>query len=411
MASVEELVSRIVHKKDEQAAKEVYMMASDSGMKLASSQNLYEARARGEWSGFTVPAFNIRTLVFDAARAVFRQAVKNEAGAFIFELARSESEYTFQSMSEYVPMILAAGLKEGYKGGVFFQGDHYQVKEKKFFDPSAKEDEISSLKFLLKEAIGSGVYNIDIDASTLVRAHEKDLKFQQKHNCEATALLTSFARSLEPGGITVSLGGEVGEIGRENSTIEDVRTFAEGYKEELSKYGEMKGLIKLAVQTGASHGGIMGPGGEMIEPDIDFALLKELSSEARKHGMAGVVQHGASTLPEECFDKFPEAETLEIHLATAFQNIVLDSEYFPEDLKERMQVWICEHCEKKENQTEEQFLYENRKKALGPFKKEIMEISEEKRGRISQELEEKFGFLFLKLGIFGTKETVNKIYK
>ncbi len=411
MENSEELALRIALKKDKEAAKEVFARASYQGIRLASTQKLYEAKIRKEWSGFTVPAFNIRTLCFDTARAAFRQAIKNEVGPFIFELARSESEYAFQDVADYVPLVLAAAVEEKYKGNVFFQLDHCQAKVEKFSDPLKREEETESLKNILKDAIKNGVYNVDIDASTLARPDEKDAVLRQKGNFELTALLTSWVRSLEPEEAVISIGGEVGEIGKENTRPEDVRAFIKGYREELSRYGDLKGLIKLAVQTGAIHGGKISDSGKIARLNIDFELLKDLSFEAEKQGLAGVVQHGASTLPEEYFGKFPESGTLEIHLATAFQNIVLDSDHFPEDLSGKMNDWLQKNAVRKEGQAEDQFVYENRKKALGPFKGEILKIPREKRTRIAEELEEKFGFLFRELKVTGTRETVNKIYQ
>jgi len=373
---IEKLVYQVIFKKSKRAEKEIRKRAKVQGIKLTSTQKLYEAKVQNKWSGFfTVPAINIRTLTFDTARAVLRQAIKQRVGAFVFELARSEIDYTDQPMSEYVPVILAAAIKEGFKGYLFFQGDHFQVKAEKFFSEK-KSQEIEALKKLIKDSIEAGVYNIDIDSSTLVRLDKEDLPEQQKFNYELTAQLTSFIRSLEPRGITISVGGEVGEIGGKNSTPEDLRVFMEGYNRELAKFGDIKGLIKIAVQTGATHGGIVGPSGKLIKADVDFETLKKLSSRALKYGMAGAVQHGASTLSEEYFDKFPETGAVEIHLATAFQNIVLDSPYFPKDLKEKIYNWLIQEqvFEKKLDQTEEQFIYKTRKKALGPFKKEILKI-------------------------------------
>jgi len=62
----------------------------------ASIHDLYMARGRGEVSGFTVPAVNLRTQVFDMAAAMCRAAQVIDAGTIVFELARSEQEYTFQ---------------------------------------------------------------------------------------------------------------------------------------------------------------------------------------------------------------------------------------------------------------------------------------------------------------------------
>ena len=55
------------------------------------------ARGRGEVHGFTVPAINIRAQTFDMARTIFETRPRAPmSGAVIFELARSEQTYTFQ---------------------------------------------------------------------------------------------------------------------------------------------------------------------------------------------------------------------------------------------------------------------------------------------------------------------------
>jgi fructose/tagatose bisphosphate aldolase len=409
---IEKLVYKLVFENDKEAAKEIRKRADIQGIKLASTYNLYKARAKNEWDGFSVPAFNIRTLPFDTARAIFRQVLRKRVGAFIFEIARSEISYTNQKMSEYVPVILAAAMKEGFRGNLFFQGDHFQIKAEKFFDEKQKDEEISTIKKLIKESVEAGVYNIDIDCSTLVKLNEKDLKKQQKYNFELTALLTFYIRQLEPKNITISIGGEVGEIGGKNSTPKDLKAFIEGYNEEIKKFNKIEGLIKIAVQTGATHGGIVLPSGELKRVDIDFETLKKLSEEARKYGMGGAVQHGASTLPEEYFDRFLKAGAVEIHLATAFQNIVYDSPSLPVELKEKISNWLKKEVisERKPDETEEQFLYKTRKKALGPFKKEIWGISQKDRDKISGELEKKFAVIFEKLGVGNTVDLINKYY-
>lgn len=408
--NIEKLIYELVFENNEEAAVEIRKRADEQGIKLASTYNLYKARANNEWSGFSVPAINVRTLTFDTARAIFRQVLKKKVGAFIFEIARSEIGYTNQKMSEYIPVILAAGVKENFKGNLFFQGDHFQIKAEKFFDKKKKEEEVSAVKKLIKESIEAGAYNIDIDCSTLVRLEEKDLNEQQRYNFELTALLTDYIRKLEPEKITISIGGEVGEIGGRNSTPEDLKIFIDGYNEEMKKFDKMEGLIKIAIQTGATHGGIVLPSGELKRVDIDFDTLKRLSREARKHGMGGTVQHGASTLPGEYFDRFVKSEAIEVHLATAFQNIVYDSLYFPPELKEKIYGWIKKEMlnEQKPDQTEDQFFYKIRKKALGPWKKEIWGISQEAKDKISEELENKFAIIFEKLGVENTVDLVNK---
>src|ERR1700674_2853472 len=93
----------------------------------ASILALYKARGRGEVSGFTVPAVNIRMLAYDTARAAFRAARALDAGLLIFEIARSEIGYTEQRPAEYAAVVLAAAIREGWQGPVFLQGDHYQT--------------------------------------------------------------------------------------------------------------------------------------------------------------------------------------------------------------------------------------------------------------------------------------------
>ena len=144
---------------------------------------------------------------------------------------------------------------------------------------------------------------------------------------------------------------------------------------------------------------------------MDFDTLKTLSKIAREeYGLAGAVQHGASTLPQEAFHKFAECETAEVHLATEFQNMIYESKYFPQELKTKIYEWLKVNAasEKKEGETEEQFIYKTRKKALGPFKKEIMGMPCAVRDAMAKEVEEKFDFLFKQLNSVNNKELVDK---
>ena len=150
------------------------------GVRPASINDLYMARGRGEVSGFTVPAINVRGMAYDTARAIFRTAVTMNAGAFILEIARSEIAYTDQRPKEYVAVMLAAALREGFRGPVFIQGDHFQVNAKKIVvDPAG---EVAAVKQLALEAVSEGFYNIDVDTSTLVDLSHPTLDEQQRLN-------------------------------------------------------------------------------------------------------------------------------------------------------------------------------------------------------------------------------------
>ncbi|MEX2572207.1 MAG: class II fructose-bisphosphate aldolase [Gemmatimonadota bacterium] len=384
------------------------------GVVPASIHELYIARGRGDVSGFTVPAMNVRAASYDTARALFSAAREMDVGALICEIARSEIGYTDQRPAEYVAVISAAAIKEGWSGPLFIQGDHFQVNAKKFAaDP---EPELKAVRDLIREALKAGFYNVDVDTSTLVDLSHETLDEQQETNYRLSAELTAFIRKFQPEGITVSVGGEIGEVGTENSTPEELRAYMDGYDRSMAEFGErlgkdLAGLSKISVQSGTSHGGVVLPDGSIQEVAIDFETLRVLSSLARdEYGLGGAVQHGASTLPASAFGKFPQVETVEIHLATNFQNILYEHPSLPDELRERM----YEHCrtnfanERKPEDTEEQFIYKTRKKALGAFKRELWELPEPNRADIRSSLSEQFAFLFDTLAVRDTREMVRR---
>ncbi len=389
----------------EEGQRTIRELAFDRKIFPASIQGLYEAAGKGLYSGITVPAINIRGITYHVARAVFRAALKDRVGAFIFEIARSEIGYTGQRPGEYVTCVLAAAIKEGFRGPVFLQGDHFQVNPGRY--GSEPEKESNAIKELIREAVSAGFFNIDVDASTIVDLGRQTLEEQQEKNCQVTADMTRFIRGIEPEGITVSVGGEIGEVGKRNSTVEDLRAFMSGYLSLLGS--DAKGISKISVQTGTAHGGVVLPDGSIASVQLDFNTLRELSRAAREeYGMGGAVQHGASTLPDGAFDKFPEVGTLEVHLATGFQNIIYDSPHFPRELLDVVYRHLADKysAERKQGETEEQFLYKTRKKAFGDFKKEMWSLPEKNLKGIGETLEERFSLLFRKLNVIETDDLV-----
>src|SRR5436189_208969 len=220
---------------------------------------------------------NVRVLAYDTARAVFRAAKRLDVGALICEIARSEIGYTEQRPAEYVAVMTAAALREGFTGPLFIQGDHVQVNAKKYAaDPEA---ELQAIRTLIEEELHAGFYNIDVDTSTLVDLSKATLDEQQRVNYERAA-------------------------------------------------------------------------------------------ERATYRLGGAVQHGASTLPPDAFSHFPKCEAIEIHLATNFQNIVFDHPRLPAEFRRELNDWVKGECkdEWKKGDTEEQFIYKSRKRAIGPFK-------------------------------------------
>jgi len=389
----------------------IWELGQAVGVRSTSIHTLYLARGRGEIRGFTVPAINVRGRAYDTARAIFRTAIKLEAGAFILEIARSEIAYTDQRPAEYVAVMIAAALREGFRGPLFIQGDHFQVNAKKYAaDPAT---EVGNVKHLATEAVHAGFYNIDIDTSTLVDLSKKTLDEQQRLNYEVGVDITRHVRSLQPKGVDISLGGEIGEVGTENSTVPELRAYMDGYNRTLKAQAPgMEGLSKISVQSGTSHGGVVLADGSIADVKLDFNTLQALGEEARAaYGLAGAVQHGASTLPESAFHNFPRVETAEIHLATGFQNMMYDG--IPAALREEIYAWLRVNAadERKATDSDEQFIYKTRKKALGPFKQKLWSIDGAAADALAAAFDRKFEFLFTQLGARGTAAHVARFVK
>ena len=412
---VGKLVERSALASDSSAGWSRYIIraaALELGVIPASIHDLYLARGRGDLPmTFTTPAFNLRALSYHAARAMFRAANKINAGAFIFEIARSEIGYTAQRPTEYATNILAAAIAEGFIGPVFIQGDHFQVSAKKYM--SNPDAELQAVRDLSVEAIAAGFFNIDVDTSTLVDISKPTIPEQQVLNYQLSAQMSAFIRQNEPKGVTVSIGGEIGEVGGHNSNEQELRAYMDGYNAELGKLAPGKpGLSKISIQTGTSHGGTVLADGSLAAVTIAFDVLRDLSRVARKdYGMGGTVQHGASTLPEENFNQFVEHEAMEVHLATNFTTMFFDN--VPVDFKKEMYAWLDVNAaaDRKPGMTDEQFYYKTRKNAVGPFKAESYALPEEVKEKLGRAWEAQFDKLFNLLGVKDTKHYVEKFIK
>jgi fructose/tagatose bisphosphate aldolase len=342
-------------------------LAHGCGIFPASIDALYAKMGRGEVRKLTVPAMNMRAVAFESARGVFRAMADQGVAAAIFELSRGEIGFTGQRPHEYATAILSAAVREGHRGPVFLQGDHFQISASRYAqDPGA---EVGAVKALIAEAVNAGFYNIDIDASTLVDLSFENVAEQQALNARLTAELAMFTRTIEPEGVTISLGGEIGEVGEENSTTAEVHAYLDGVRALLP--ASMRGLSKLSIQSGTRHGGNVLPDGSFGDMNVDFALIAELTAACRQaDGLAGCVQHGASMLSLEKIAKLPEAACIEVHLAASFLNAVYAE--LPKALVAQADEWAKEtHGDEwKPEWSEAQFLHHARRYPIGPFKRE-----------------------------------------
>jgi hypothetical protein len=222
--------------------------------------------------------------------------------------------------------------------------------------------------------------------------------------------MTALIRSLEADGVSISVGGEIGEVGKENSNEAELRAFLDGFGRELAgRAPDALGVSKVSVQTGTSHGGMVLPDGSVASVAVDFDVHARLGRVARdEYGIAGTVQHGASTLPDEMFHRFRDVETAEIHLATGFQNTLYEHPAFPADLLTEIEGWCFGNAadERKSDQTDAQFVYTTRKKALGPFKRALWDLPS--RDEILETQRAKVVFLYEQLGVVGSRAMVDR---
>jgi len=394
----------------EQAAQARYLIRAAAlalGVIPASIHDLYLARGQGAFShAWTTPAFNLRALPFDCARAAFRSARKVDAAAMIFELARVEIGWTNQPLAEYAASIMAAAIAEGYRGPLFLQGDHFQISAS-----LPLEQEKAAVENLISEAVAAGFFNIDVDTSTLVDLSKPTVPEQQTVNAALSAQLAAHVRKAQPQGVTISIGGEIGEVGGHVSTVEELHAYMNQFNEAFAALApNQPGLSKVSIHTGTAHGGIVLPDGSMAKINIDFDALNNLGQVARdKYGMGGAVQHGASTLPAERFNHFVKYNAIEVHLATAFMTTFYQN--IPAELKNEMFAWLDERhaAERAPEMTDEQFHHNTQMHALAPFKAAAWNLPTDAKDQLSAAWEAQFDMLFDRLGCADTRQVVEQV--
>ena len=379
-----------------------------AGVVPSSIQQLYEARADGKWSGRTVPAMNLRGWSYQTCRAVFRAARDLDSRLFIFEQAVGEAIYAAQPPAEYTAAVLSAAMREGYVGPVFLQADHDQVDAGRY--SRDKEGEIQRLEHIMRNQIEAGFFSIDIDASTVVDLSLPTLVEQQRLNAEITAHFTRYVRGIEPANITIALGAEIGEVGHENTTPEELQAFMATYSELLSRMPDaLPSVSKISVNSGTYHGGKVLPDGSLAQVNVDYETLRTISDMCRRDfRMAGAVQHGASTLPGDQLARFPETGAVEIHLALGFNNLIFDHPKLPQAVKDEIRDYVFSNhiAEKSPDETDAQFLYNTRKKAWKIMKKRFWELPEPIQEDIMSSLQSMFTDMFTWMNVSATGDLV-----
>ena len=142
------------------------------------------------------------------------------------------------------------------------------------------------------------------------------------------------------------------------------------------------GISKVSVQTGTSHGGVPLPDGGVAEVKLDFEVLRELGVVAREYGLAGAVQHGASTLPGRAVPPLPGGRDGRDPPRDRVPERALRAPGVPGGAPPRDRGVVLRRMRPtsaRPDQTDQQFVYTTRKKAIGPFKRQLWELDPEGR--------------------------------
>ncbi|MBW6474302.1 MAG: class II fructose-bisphosphate aldolase [Anaerolineaceae bacterium] len=393
--------------KRKKLAVQILNLTWENGLYPASIAPVYQALGRGQLAPMTVPAFNVRGLTYPLARAIWRAALQFECGPIIFELAPSESTGCDQTFEEYAALVMAAAFKEGYHGPVFLQGDHFSLDS---------TDDLKRLEELARQVIESGFYQIDIDGSHLFDQKAENLNGFHAPNAQITGKLIQSIHAMQPRDIHITLGGEVGEIGGRNTSVEDLVAFQAELQNQLPD--DTPGLDKISAQTGTTHSGIVLPDGTTGRMSVDFDLISALSKQARQSGWSGLVQHGASTLRIEDLARLPEAGVIEVHLATQIQNILFDHPAFPAALREQMKLELVsaalsaegDQLNKSEALSEAQRFYQARWAAWGIYKSQLWQLQPEVITQVSDSLADWATAIFEALQINNQSQVLSDYY-
>ena len=86
--------------------------------------------------------------------------------------------------------------------------------------------------------------------------------------------------------MTISVGGEIGEVGHQNSTVEELRAYLDGYRRELDRLAP--GAVGISQgqrpDRDVSTAACRCPDGGVAEVKLDFEVLRELGEVAREYG-------------------------------------------------------------------------------------------------------------------------------
>jgi fructose-bisphosphate aldolase, class II len=332
-------------------------------------------------------AANIRSNV--SIKGIMEAAQERDCPA-IFEVTPGELKYCNLTATEFVKAVKDVARENNFSQSYAIHADHITIKEN-------TPDAIEAAKKQIKEFKDAGFTSFAIDASHIYDAKAPDTAGKLKGNIEVTAELAGYIQGLFSSREEYGLEVEVGEIGKEaTTTVDEAKTFIQ----ELKAAKVEPDL--LAINNGTLHGNNFDENGEIIPKTVDLERTEKIAQSVQALGVLGLAQHGAAGVRGEQQRLFPIYGIKKVNNAMDFQNIVFEN--LPDELQKRIDKWCLEgqslesergKLQKRletitnDKKREEVMIDSLRKHANGQFKKEIEDLNQKDKDKITQKTREK----------------------
>ncbi len=361
----------------------------------ASAHGLYKVLGGPGAERITLPALSSRALTYDFARACFMGARERAAEAFVFILPEQRGDGIVSPL-EFATCVLGAAIKERHQGPVFLLADHIRPDPQRW--RADHDRELERLHDQIDEAFAAGFCNFDFDAASLVDYTRPGYEEQQQANAWACAELAAYVHGIEPTGVACAVGGVIGELCEKEQNTKEIRAFSDAFIMELAdRTPSAPGLSKILLHTGRTQPE-SGDGSV-----IDLDLLSDLGEIARREYGLCLGVRGFAIHAEEQLDRFRDSNVAEVHLPDLFEHIILEHPACRE-VTVQMDHWAEGQLgiERPPGQSDDQFRYYGRKRAITEFKKAMWDLPAESHAAIVQTLKERLTQVFDRTGCTNT---------
>ena len=308
------------------------------------------------------------------ARGIFK-AAKDTDSPLIIEIAKAECNlddgYIGINVDEFAERMKQTASEIGFDIWSL-HADHISVK-------TGSDEEIDSIKKLIKAQIEAGFTSFAVDASHLFNFEGETVYDRLKPNINATIELAHYIEE-QMTGRTYGLEVEVGEIGVKDSNGMVVTTPEEAtvFIKALNDAGVYPQV--LAIANGSTHGNVFDEQGRATtQVSIDIAQTQAIVKALKAMGSdVKIAQHGVTGTPLEFIKSmFPHGDIIKGNIATYWQNIVLDVfKLFEPKLYDDIYSWVIENY-RVDDVSEEETFGKYAIRALRPFHDRIEAVRPE----------------------------------